>query len=318
MFLIFVTDMGNGSMTNSYLYVDDAKLLHDINSVNDIISCQEELEKYYTWARENNMVYNDSKFVLLRYGNNSTLKDDYIYFTDNMSQPIDCCDYQKDLGVYMSADGTFNYHIETIIKKAKQKIGWICRTFQTRELHFMKKMFTTYVRPYLNYCSQLWSPGEGPWLDKLEKVQYNFTKLIPSIRDLDYSDRLARLNLSSIQRRYDRYKIFYIKKILNNLVPNVGISVCHDREHRNGLSLEVMGNNVNKLRKNSFQFTGPRIFNLLPKDIRNHNGSMETFKILLDNFLSTVPDIPRLNQGSSLHSNTLEYQLNIWRWTIGR
>ena len=153
-------------------------------------------------------------------------------------------------------------------------------------------------------------------MDKLEKVLYNFINLIPEIRDLSYSERLRALNISSMQRRYDRYKIFYIKKILNKSVPNVGISMKHDTSHRNGLSLCVPSRKASKLRNNSFQSVGPGIFNLLPKDLRNHTGSMESFKKIYDDFLSMIPDVPRLDLGSRLYSNTLEHQLSNWRWRI--
>ena len=135
-------------------------------------------------------------FVLLRYGNNQNLKEDYLYFTDGMCEIIEPQENQRDLGIQMSDNGRFDFHIESMIKKAKQRIGWICRTFQYREAFFMKRMFTTFVRPHLDYCSQLWSPCEGPLLDKIEKVQYNFTNLIPEISHLDYCDRLKYLNLS--------------------------------------------------------------------------------------------------------------------------
>ena len=153
-------------------------------------------------------------------------------------------------------------------------------------------------------------------MDKIEKVLYNFTNLIPEIRDLPYSDRLKLLKISSMQRRYDRYKIFYIQKILNNSVPNVGISIEHNTMHRNGLSLWVPSRKASNLRNNSFQSVGPRIFNLLPKEIRNHTGSMESFKEMYDDFLSMIPDVPRLGMGSMLYSNTLEHQLSNWRWRI--
>ena len=82
------------------------------------------------------MLYNDSKFVLMRYGDNLSLKEDFIYFTDKMNLPIEDSENQRDLGVYMSSDGSFNHRIDIIIKKAKQKIGWINRSFLRNSLEF--------------------------------------------------------------------------------------------------------------------------------------------------------------------------------------
>ena len=54
----------------------------------------------------------------------------------------------------------------------------------------MKKMFNSLIRPYLDYCAQLWAPMEGPSLDKLENVLKKYTKLIPELKHLKYSDGL--------------------------------------------------------------------------------------------------------------------------------
>ena len=122
--------------------------------------------------------------------------------------------------------------------------------------------------------------------------------------------------MSSIQRRYDRYKIFYVKKMLRDIVPNAGINICHNSMHRNGLKLEIISGNISKLRQATFQYIGPRIFNLLPKDIRNHSGSMDNFEKVYDDFLSMIPDVQWLDLGSKLHSNTFEHQLCNWKLRI--
>ena len=80
------------------------------------------MEEYYSWAKHNNMSYNNSKFVTLRYGKNDTLKQDTMYFSDDMLMPIEEYDNHKDLGVIMDSDGTFNTHINTLIKKLRKKI----------------------------------------------------------------------------------------------------------------------------------------------------------------------------------------------------
>ena len=49
------------------------------------------------------------------------------------------------------------------------------------------------------------------------------------------------------------------------------------------------------LRYSSFGVVGPRLFNVLPVNIRNISGcTVETFKLHLDRFLATVPDEPQV------------------------
>ena len=59
----------------------------------------------------------------------------------------------------------------------------------------MRQMYISTIRPHIDYCSQLWGPGEGPQLDKLEKLQAYYTRLIPAIRDMPYIERLKKLKI---------------------------------------------------------------------------------------------------------------------------
>ena len=54
---------------------------------------------------------------------------------------------------------------------------------------------------------------------------------------------------------------------------------------------------VKSLRESSFQIHGPRLFNTLPKYLRNmkHCG-VDEFKEKLDHFLSKIPDEPKVGQ----------------------
>ena len=143
--------------------------------------------------------------MVVRYGKNTCIKDDTIYFTPDMNFTIEEYENCRDLGIQLCNDGYFSIHMENIIKKVRRLIGWVLRSFMDRSINFMKKMWNAIIRPHLDYCAQLWAPPEGPLLDNLEKLQYNFTGLIPELRNLEYCDRLKKLGMYSVQRRLDRY-----------------------------------------------------------------------------------------------------------------
>ena len=63
-----------------------------------------------------------------------------------------------DLGIYMSGDCTFNYHILVCLKSALILSGWILRTFYTRDCITMLTLFKSIVLSRLDYGSHLWSP----------------------------------------------------------------------------------------------------------------------------------------------------------------
>ena len=114
---------------------------------------------------------------------------------------------------------------------------------------------------------------------------------------LNYWERLKSLGMNSVQRRMERYQILYTWKIIEGLSPNCGVN-WSPVEERNGRQCAIPATNkgnasVKSMRNQSFQVAGPRLFNCLPKYLRNtKNSSIEEFKEKLDAFLTRVPDEP--------------------------
>ena len=177
-----------------------------------------------------------------------------------------------------------------ICYKVRQKCGWILRTFNCRNTNFMKFMWKSLVQGHIDYCSQLYFPNQTNQLEKIEELMKSFTKKIPQVKDLDYWSRLKHLKMYSQQRRAERYKIMYTWKVLEGLVPNCGIEQSFsDRRGRECKipPIKTNGNSrIQSLRDQSFQVSGPRLFNSLPKHIRDTTKvSKEDLKEKLDNFL---------------------------------
>ena len=49
-------------------------------------------------------------------------------------------------------------------------------------------LFQALVRPHLEYTEAVWSPFTKKDIDKIEKVQKRAMKLIPSLRNMDYTN----------------------------------------------------------------------------------------------------------------------------------
>ena len=127
----------------------------------------------------------------------------------------------------------------------------------------------------------------------------------------------------SLQRRNERYRILYMWKIMNGLAPNCGVS-WGPTEVRLGRMCQVpkLAQKARKLREQSFQYQGPKLFNCLPVSLRNKvNCSLEEFKADLDQFLQNIPDEPSMsalipgatNPQTARPSNSLPDQVALWR-----
>ena len=224
------------------------------------------------------------------------------------TEEVESC---RDLGVTMENTARFDLHKEKVCKKVRQKCGWVLWTFYSRDQTFQRHMFNTLIQPNNDYCSQLWTPQEGPELDKVEKLLKNFTSKIPSVKLFPYWERLKALRMNSEQRRLERYKIIYIWKIIHGLVPNCGIHLV-EAEDRLGRRCKIpalrkqANSSVQRLRDSSFQVSGPQLFNCLPKWLRIAKGlNLDEFKEKLDSVLSKVPDEPRIGGPGDWVSNSL-------------
>ena len=90
----------------------------------------------------------------------------------------------------------------------------------------MLTLWKSLILPKLEYCSQLWCPVKKGAILQLEEVQCSFIRKIrfENSFDLDYWQRLQCLNLYSLQRRRERYRIIYVWKVIEGLVPNISDS----------------------------------------------------------------------------------------------
>ena len=131
------------------------------------------------------------------------------------------------------------------------------------------------------------------------------------------------MNLYSIERRRERYLIIYIYKIIIGVVPNLKaekFTLVTETSARRGRTCNVPRLNPRAAAKikskidASFPVYGAKLFNCLPKSLRDCDASVNTFKKRLDKFLKMIPDqpcLPGYQQPAS--SNSIIEQLALLR-----
>ena len=112
-------------------------------------------------------------------------------------------------------------HITNICQSARNMCSWILRTFESRSPDLMLSLWKSLVIPILDYCSQLWSPSKVGEIQQIEDIQKTFSRKIRSSKREDYWQRLQTYHLYSLERRRERYRIIYVWKILEGVVPNL-------------------------------------------------------------------------------------------------
>lgn len=120
---------------------------------------------------------------------------------------------EKDLGVHVDSKLSFHLHSNAAVGKANRILGVIKRTFVTRDKAIIKRLFTTMVRPILEYGNAPRIHQYAGDIDRIERVQRRATKLCTEIKDLPYEQRLRTLKLPSLYYRRLRGDMIQVYKI---------------------------------------------------------------------------------------------------------
>ena len=144
------------------------------------------------------MFFNAQKFNYVSFNGSNMPCGSKVYTNPHM-EIISPSRNVLDLGIYMSGDCTFNYHIYSLFKKCANLSWWILRTFYTRDCITMLTLFKSIILSGLYYGFHLWSPFLIKHITKLEKIQRSFTKHIIGMHYMPYHERLKSLVLYSLQ-----------------------------------------------------------------------------------------------------------------------
>ena len=118
------------------------------------------------------------------------------------------------LAIYIS----WSNRISSIIKKSKRLLSLIYRQFYTHSsTKTLLSLYTTLVRPILEYGSPVWDPSSTSLSSSLEAVQHFALKLIFKSWSCSYSSLLSSLKIPTLEHRRKKSKLILFYKINNDL-----------------------------------------------------------------------------------------------------
>ena len=129
---------------------------------------------------------------------------DFEYKLDENLKPMSKCTDEKDIGVIIDNKLSFEKHIIEKVNKANSIMGVIRRTFEFMDKKVFKTLFTSLVRPHIEYANQVWNPYLKKHIEIIENVQKRATKQVPGLKDMSYEQRLKELELPTLAYRPNR------------------------------------------------------------------------------------------------------------------
>ena len=108
---------------------------------------------------------------------------------------------RRSFGFWISDNLSLSYHQQKASKATFCVLKMHHRSFPIMGKEDLPFLFSTYIRPILEYGSQIAHTGPIGDRDCLDRVQRCGTKLTKGLSDLRYSARLAELNLYPLESR---------------------------------------------------------------------------------------------------------------------
>ena len=189
-------------------------------------------------------------------------------------------DFEKDVGVILHKSFRPSLHCAKAAKKANSVLGQLCRGVSYRDKDTFMSLYTTFVRPHLEYCAQAWSPWNLGDKDVIESK--------------NYEERLVEMNMVTIEERRKRgdliqmYKVLYGKDDVSTsswfdmALPGAGASST--RYTTGALNVQRKEGRT-ELRKNFWSVRSCDVWNNLPDQVKLQ-PTTDLFKNALDNIMT--------------------------------
>ena len=197
----------------------DAKIFKNIDSITDCNALQSDLNDLVSWFESSGLIFNQSKCKYQRI----TRKRTPIQYTYTIIKtPLESCDVEKDLGVWVFSNLTLDKQVTEKCAKANKLLGFVRRASRYIQCTQTRRtLYLSIVRCHLGYKTQVWSPQSIGLLEQVENVQRRATKLIlklPYRCDVTYKTRLQLTNLLPTSYWHKFLDKVFFSKAVNNFV----------------------------------------------------------------------------------------------------
>ncbi|KAF7250093.1 hypothetical protein EYD10_04575 [Varanus komodoensis] len=209
-------------------FTDDTKT-GAVATTEQVLQIQKDLDRLWKWAGDNRMAFNVDKCKVLHLGHRNRC---HKYRSGDKWLESSTC--ERDLGILVDCRLNMSQQCDVVVKRANATLGCIARSVASRSREILLPLYTTLVRPQLEYCAKFWAPHYRKDIarfkkdvKKLESVQRRATKMIQGLETLPYEKRLRRLGMFSLEKRRLRGDMISLCKYLKGCHKEEGQGTVH-------------------------------------------------------------------------------------------
>ena len=227
LFVLYVNDLPDTCTCQVRLFADDTKIYTSSDLEEGTKALQKDLDSLQLWSDNWLLRFHPEKCQVLKLGYRKSEANYYMRGTrdgEDYNVMLQESEVERDLGVFIDNNLSFKQQVGKTTAKANQIVGIIRRTFDFLSDDLFLQLYKSLVRPILEYGHSVWQPHHKTLCAEIEAVQRRATRLLPSIRDKPYHERLRTLRLPTLEhcrQRGDMIDLFkYVHGIYDTDIPH--------------------------------------------------------------------------------------------------
>ena len=293
LFILFTKDLEKIAARNNvriHLYADDSQLYASFTDDN-WVQCEGQLRKCFAdverWMASSFLKLNPSKTELLFISSKCDRSSNPIAHDESLTLGGGSCSASvnitpsqqaRNLGVIFDQKLTMKSHISKIVKDCNLSLMNLRRIGDKLTMKHKIQLVHSLIHSRIDYCNGLLIGADKSDLNRLQMVQNAATRFVfGRWKRRGVTELRAQLHFLPVEARIEFKICLMVFKSLNNLAPSYlanliqtrkpkGRSLRHDED---GSLLEKDFSTKLKSSQQAFQVCGPKLWNVLPVEIRN-------------------------------------------------
>ncbi|XP_035677112.1 phthiocerol synthesis polyketide synthase type I PpsC-like [Branchiostoma floridae] len=215
-FVAYINSAARQISAKRWKFVDDLNLLEIRNPTVTPSSLQNDLSDLEKWSGENSMVLHPGKCQVLhvKFSKSVSILPPLKINNNELRQ----VQTMKILGVLMQYNLKWNAHVDYMYSKSSQRLFFLRKL---KHFHIgiedLVIVYTTYVRPIIEYAAPVWHPGLPTSLsNKLERIQRRAVRIILGANYTSYAEACSQLGLPSLHQRRENLTLKFAKSLLTS------------------------------------------------------------------------------------------------------
>ena len=217
LFLAYINVLPDTLHSSIRLFADDALLYSLISGSPDCDQLQEDLHKLEIWQEKWQMKFNPGKCKMLCISTKKNPPQTKYMFCNS---ELECVDSLSYLGITFNKKLKFSEHVSNTANKASKVLGMAQRNFWNCPQTVRETVYTTIIRPKLEYASVAWDPHYKKDIRTLEMVQRKGARfcLQNYSSQASVTEMLDKLGWKSLEQRRMDGRLLMMYKLSHNLV----------------------------------------------------------------------------------------------------